>query len=123
VAQKIDITDHAPLMLPVCAGKDHGILTRTSNARDLTGARRRSRNSGPSLRSMPNPRRIMIIEDDPDIARMLELNLRNEGFSVTVAHDGESGLAGLARTRYDLLVLDLMLPGIDGLSICPKYAS
>jgi len=60
----------------------------------------------------------MIIEDDPDIARMVELNLRNEGFSVSVAHDGEAGLAGLARARYDLLVLDLMLPGIDGLSVC-----
>jgi two-component system OmpR family response regulator len=67
---------------------------------------------------MPNSRRIMIIEDDPDIARMLELNLRNEGFSVSIAHDGEAGLAGLARARYDLLVLDLMLPGIDGLSVC-----
>src|SRR5204863_6016864 len=71
-----------------------------------------------SPRLMPNSRRIMIIEDDPDIARMVELNLRNEGFSVSIAQDGESGLAGLARARYDLLVLDLMLPGIDGLSVC-----
>jgi two-component system, OmpR family, response regulator len=67
---------------------------------------------------MHEPRRILVIEDDPDISRMLDLNLRNEGFAVSVEGDGESGLARLARERHDLLVLDLMLPGIDGLKVC-----
>jgi DNA-binding response OmpR family regulator len=67
---------------------------------------------------MSEPRRILVIEDDPDISRMLELNLRGEGFTVAVEPDGEKGLARLVRERYDLLVLDLMLPGIDGLHVC-----
>jgi DNA-binding response OmpR family regulator len=67
---------------------------------------------------MPAQRRIMIIEDDPDIARMVDLNLRCEGFDVSVVHDGESGLSRLKAERHDLLLLDLMLPGIDGLSVC-----
>jgi two-component system, OmpR family, response regulator len=67
---------------------------------------------------MPVQRRIMVIEDDPHIAHVLDVNLRGEGFAVSVAQDGEAGLAQLARDRHDLLILDLMLPGIDGLSVC-----
>jgi DNA-binding response OmpR family regulator len=61
---------------------------------------------------------ILIIEDDPDIARMLSLNLGAEGFEVAVERDGEAGLARLQGERYALLLLDLMLPGIDGLEVC-----
>ena len=60
----------------------------------------------------------MVIEDNPDIAQMLALNLRNEGFAVAVAQDGESGLARLRQEQHHLLVLDLMLPGIDGWQVC-----
>jgi DNA-binding response OmpR family regulator len=67
---------------------------------------------------MRDTQRILVIEDDPDISRMLELNLSSEGFAVTVEGDGERGLARIARERYDLLVLDLMLPGVDGLHVC-----
>jgi DNA-binding response OmpR family regulator len=67
---------------------------------------------------MPNATRILVIEDDPDIARMIALNLRNEGFEVTVEGDADSGLVRLARERHNLLVLDLMLPGLDGLHVC-----
>src|SRR5437899_2808813 len=67
---------------------------------------------------MPVSRRILVIEDDPDISQMLALNLRNEGYLVSVARDGESGLARLRGERHDLLVLDLMLPGMDGLNVC-----
>ena len=63
-------------------------------------------------------RRILVIEDDPDIARMLHLNLRAEGYEVAVERDGEAGLARLGRERCHLLVLDLMLPGMDGLAVC-----
>ena len=59
-----------------------------------------------------------MIEDDPDIARMLALNLRNEGYTVAVEHDGETGLARLKQEPHHLLVLDLMLPGVDGLHVC-----
>lgn len=63
-------------------------------------------------------RRILVVEDDPLIADLLDLNLQDEGFSVTLAQDGADGFTRLQRERFDLLVLDLMLPGMDGLEIC-----
>jgi DNA-binding response OmpR family regulator len=61
--------------------------------------------------------RILVIEDDPSILRGLQLNLGMEGYAVRSATDGEAGLA-LARTeRFDLLVVDLMLPRLSGLEI------
>jgi len=63
-------------------------------------------------------KRILIIEDDPDIGDMLNINMRDEGYSVEIATDGLSGLSRLKSQAYDLLILDLMLPGIDGLEIC-----
>lgn len=65
-------------------------------------------------------KRILVIEDDPDIARMLELNLREEGFTVDFAADGKTGLALLASRPYGLLILDLMLPDVDGFDICRR---
>jgi DNA-binding response OmpR family regulator len=62
--------------------------------------------------------RILVIEDDPDIAGMLDLNLRAEGFDVVVENTGEAGIAHVSRERPDMLILDLMLPGIDGLQVC-----
>ncbi|MCC7247133.1 MAG: response regulator transcription factor [Lysobacter sp.] len=64
--------------------------------------------------------RVLVIEDDPDIAGMLTLHLRAEGFEIAVESSGEAGLERLRRERPDLLVLDLMLPGIDGLHVCRK---
>ena len=61
---------------------------------------------------------ILVIEDDPDIGDMLGINLRDEGYAVEIAVDGIAGLSLLKAKRHDLLVLDLMLPGIDGLEIC-----
>ncbi len=68
----------------------------------------------------PTRKRIHVIEDDPDIASMLGLNLRAEGFDVAIDSNGEDGLARLQRERPALLVLDLMLPGMDGLQVCRK---
>jgi two-component system alkaline phosphatase synthesis response regulator PhoP len=65
--------------------------------------------------------RILIIEDDPDIALSLRYCLENEGdFSVEVAHDGELGLRQARKSRPDLLLLDLALPGMDGTAICRR---
>ena len=61
--------------------------------------------------------RILVIEDEPDIAEVLQYNLEKEGFAVEVARRGDSGLEALRREPADLLVLDLMLPGIDGLEL------
>lgn len=63
-------------------------------------------------------KKLLIIEDDPDIGDMLDINLRDEGYRVDIATDGITGLKQLKSCSYDLLVLDLMLPGLDGLEIC-----
>ena len=61
--------------------------------------------------------RILLVEDDPRAARALERGLREEGFAVEVAHDGEEGL-GLAQAgHFEALVLDVMLPKLDGFTL------
>ena len=63
-------------------------------------------------------KKILVIEDDPDIGNMLEINLREEGYAVELANNGELGLQRLREAHYDLLVLDVMLPGVNGLDVC-----
>lgn len=66
------------------------------------------------------PKRILIIEDNADLARLLALNLRDLSYEVDSAGDGPGGLAKAERMTYDLIVLDVMLPGLDGLEICRR---
>ncbi|MDP5181779.1 response regulator transcription factor [Blastococcus sp. BMG 814] len=63
-------------------------------------------------------RSVLIIEDDPRIRRMLQLTLQREGLEVTEAATGEDGLARLGETSFDVILLDLMLPGKDGFEVC-----
>src|SRR5271168_4862412 len=63
-------------------------------------------------------KRILIIEDDRDIVELVRYNLANEGFQVSAAYDGGTGLTTLKKTPPDLLLLDLMLPKLSGLEIC-----
>ncbi|WP_295997912.1 response regulator transcription factor [Rugamonas sp.] len=67
---------------------------------------------------MDQPKRILIVEDDMPIADLLRLHLQDEGYQVTHCADGNEGLAQLRAGRWDALILDLMLPGVDGLEIC-----
>ncbi|MEK6564490.1 MAG: response regulator transcription factor [Candidatus Omnitrophota bacterium] len=62
--------------------------------------------------------KILIIEDEPDIVRMLEYNLKKEGFRVVSAPDGQEGLRQARKQCPDIILLDLMLPEIDGLEVC-----
>jgi two-component system alkaline phosphatase synthesis response regulator PhoP len=62
--------------------------------------------------------RILIIEDEPDLLRGLELNIKAEGYSVSTATRGDAGLEQALREKPDLLVLDIMLPGLGGLDVC-----
>ncbi len=62
--------------------------------------------------------KILIIEDEKDIIKMLEYNLKKEGFRVVDARDGEDALDLASREHPDLILLDLMLPGMDGLEVC-----
>lgn len=64
--------------------------------------------------------RILIIDDDPDIVNLLEMHLRDEGHVVNSVLDGEKGLAKVSAENVDLVILDLMLPGMDGLEICKR---
>src|SRR5271169_7001027 len=65
-------------------------------------------------------KRILIIEDDRDIVELVRYNLASEGFEVSSATDGSSGLAQLRKTPPDLLLLDLMLPKMPGLEVCKE---
>jgi DNA-binding response OmpR family regulator len=66
---------------------------------------------------------VLVIEDDRDIARLLEIHLKDEGYSVNVASDGESGLREALSKPYDIVILDLILPGMDGLEVCRRIRS
>ncbi|MGB9094973.1 response regulator transcription factor [Erwinia sp.] len=65
-------------------------------------------------------KKILIVEDDGDIADLLSLHLRDEGYDITHADDGDKGVALLEKGGWDALILDLMLPGVDGLEICRR---
>jgi DNA-binding response OmpR family regulator len=64
--------------------------------------------------------KILIVEDEKDIARMVEYNLKKEGYRTTVLHDGSFAAGTAAKELPALVLLDLMLPGLDGLEICRR---
>ena len=63
---------------------------------------------------------ILLVEDDADIADLLELHLTDEGYEVDAVDDGDEGLERALACRYDLIILDIMLPGTDGFDICRR---
>ncbi len=63
-------------------------------------------------------KKIVVIEDEPDILEVLSYNLKREGYEVFAASDGVRGVALIKRETPDLVLLDLMLPGMDGVEIC-----
>ncbi len=63
---------------------------------------------------------MLVVDDEPTIAGSVAARLRAEGFVVDVAHDGPSAMAQVAATSPDLVVLDVMLPGFDGLEVCRR---
>ena len=69
------------------------------------------------------PARILIIDDEPSIRESLETLLILEGFDVTMAPDGKKGLETLARNEFDLLLLDLALPGESGIDLLPRITA
>jgi DNA-binding response OmpR family regulator len=65
-------------------------------------------------------KRILVIEDESEIARLVELHLLDAGYEVTIAGDGLRGMELALVASWNLIVLDLMIPGIDGLEICRR---
>jgi DNA-binding response OmpR family regulator len=68
-------------------------------------------------------RNVLVIEDQQDIAHLVRLHLKDLPCEVELAFDGLSGLAATEKKSFDLVVLDLMLPGIDGIEVCRKLRS
>lgn len=64
------------------------------------------------------PKKILVIDDEPMIVESVSYNLKQEGYDVMTATDGETGLKLAETGNFDLILLDLMLPGMDGMEIC-----
>ena len=67
--------------------------------------------------------RILVIEDDADLAQFISKGLKEERYAVDLAADGEEGLALAVANPYDLLIVDIMLPKLDGLTVCRRLRS
>lgn len=72
------------------------------------------------IKNTLHQKKIIIIEDDKDINELISHNLRREGFCVWSAFDGIEAESMIAKEQFQIAVLDLMLPGIDGFEICKK---
>jgi two-component system phosphate regulon response regulator PhoB len=68
----------------------------------------------------PSRERILVVEDEEDILELIRYNLAREGYRVSSATSGEDGLRAAMRDKPDLVVLDIMLPGIDGIEVCRR---
>ena len=67
---------------------------------------------------MNSPKHILVVDDEADLLELVSYNLRKDGFIVDSASDGETALTKVRKGKYDLAVLDLMLPGIQGMELC-----
>ena len=67
---------------------------------------------------MDAPKHILIVDDEADLVELVSYNLKKEGFTVDSASGGEAALTKMRKDKYDLVILDLMLPGIQGIELC-----
>lgn len=70
-----------------------------------------------------NTKKILIVDDEPDLVELVSYNLKKEGFKVSTAPDGEEALEKVRKSAFDLIILDLMLPGIQGSELCRTLRS
>jgi DNA-binding response OmpR family regulator len=64
--------------------------------------------------------RILVVEDEKKVSEFIKRGLKEEGYAVDIASDGEYGLFQAMEISYDLILLDIMLPKLDGISLCKK---
>ncbi|MBT8406070.1 MAG: response regulator [Deltaproteobacteria bacterium] len=64
------------------------------------------------------PKRILIVDDEPDLIEMVQINLEIEGYECIVAYDGFRALDRARKEQPDLIILDVMLPGLNGYKVC-----
>src|SRR2546422_2484726 len=64
--------------------------------------------------------RLLLVEDDPHLGRFIQKGLQEERYAVDLATDGEEGLCLATVNQYDLIILDIMLPKLDGFGVCRK---
>jgi phosphate regulon transcriptional regulator PhoB len=69
---------------------------------------------------MASPPRVLVVDDEPHIVELVRYNLLQEGYDVTTAGDGETAIEKVRSERPDLVVLDIMLPGADGIEVCRR---
>lgn len=67
---------------------------------------------------MDAPKYILVVDDEAALTELVSYNLKKEGFIVDLASDGEAALSKIKRGNYDLIILDLMLPGLQGMELC-----
>jgi phosphate regulon transcriptional regulator PhoB len=70
-----------------------------------------------------NTKKILVVDDEPDLVELVSYNLKKEGFKVFTAPDGEDALDKVRKGPFDLIILDLMLPGIQGVELCRMLRS
>lgn len=85
----------------------------------VTGRDQRATRYVESTRFTVSPE-VLVVEDDHGYAKILRWRLREEGFHVQVVNDGEAALELTARARFDVMVLDLLLPGVNGFEVCRR---
>jgi DNA-binding response OmpR family regulator len=66
------------------------------------------------------PHKILVVDDDPDILEAISMILESQGYNVITAHDGVEGLANLKAEKPDLMILDLLMPKMDGFAVCKE---
>src|SRR5690606_1569647 len=69
---------------------------------------------------MSDQERILVVDDEARIRRLVRMYLEREGYEIEEAEDGDTALAKALETDYDLILLDLMLPGMDGIDVCQE---
>jgi two-component system, OmpR family, phosphate regulon response regulator PhoB len=72
---------------------------------------------------MVENKKILIVEDDPNISKLVEYNLQKAGFRTTISSTGELALVEMQKSKFHMVILDIMLPGLDGLEVCKRIRS